>query len=53
LIPGTKLRFALTFPLRVLPPLFDGLVSRLTKWPGYSICLVAYKPRWEEQKKAA
>jgi hypothetical protein len=53
LIPGSGLRFVLTFPLRVLPPLFDRLVSYLTNWPGYSICLVAYKPRWEEEQKAA
>jgi SAM-dependent methyltransferase len=53
LIPGSKLRFALTFPMRILPPLFDGLVSRLTKWPSYSICLVAYKPRWEDNKTTA
>lgn len=31
-------------PLRLLPPLLDTLLSRLTGWPDYSICLVALKP---------
>jgi len=39
-------RFALTLPLRLLPPIFDPLISKLTNWPNFSICLVAYKPRW-------
>jgi 2-polyprenyl-3-methyl-5-hydroxy-6-metoxy-1,4-benzoquinol methylase len=26
---------------RGIPPLFDGLTTRLTRWPGYSITLVA------------
>jgi SAM-dependent methyltransferase len=33
-------------PLRLLPPLLDPLVARLTGWPNYSICLVAMKPRF-------
>ena len=32
--------------LRPLPLFFDHLIARLTGWPGYSICLVAYKPRF-------
>lgn len=40
------LRFAVTLPLRLLPPLLDGAIARLSGWPGYSICLVAYKRRW-------
>jgi 2-polyprenyl-3-methyl-5-hydroxy-6-metoxy-1,4-benzoquinol methylase len=36
----------LTLPLRVFPPLLDELVTTLAKWPYYSICLVAYKPRF-------
>ena len=39
-------QFALTLPLRVLPPVLDPLISKLTNWPNYSICLAAYKPRW-------
>lgn len=33
-------------PLRILPPLLDPLISRLTRYPNYSICMVAYKPRF-------
>jgi SAM-dependent methyltransferase len=32
-------------PLRVLPPVFDRLVTTLCRWPYYSICIEAYKPR--------
>jgi len=38
--------WGLTLPLRLLPPAFDGLLTRWTGWPGYSICLTAYKPRF-------
>jgi SAM-dependent methyltransferase len=34
-------------PLRILPPLFDRVVSFLLDWPYYSICIEAYKPRLE------
>jgi 2-polyprenyl-3-methyl-5-hydroxy-6-metoxy-1,4-benzoquinol methylase len=37
------LGWALILPLRLLPPVFDPLVSRYTRWPGYSITLVAAK----------
>lgn len=40
--------WGLVLPLRILPVLFDRLIARLTDWPGFSICLVAYKPRFEE-----
>lgn len=30
-------------PLRVLPPLLDPLIARLTGWPDFSICIVARK----------
>lgn len=30
--------------LRVLPPLLDPLITTLTHWPNYSICLEAHKP---------
>lgn len=33
-------------PLRVLPVMFDASVARLSGYPGYSICLDAYKPRY-------
>jgi SAM-dependent methyltransferase len=38
--------WGLTLPFRALPPLLDGPLTRLTGWPGYSICLTAYKPRF-------
>jgi 2-polyprenyl-3-methyl-5-hydroxy-6-metoxy-1,4-benzoquinol methylase len=37
------LALAVILPLRLLPPLFDPVIARLTKWPGYSICVVAVK----------
>jgi SAM-dependent methyltransferase len=40
----------LILPLRILPPLLDPLVRRLTGWPDYSICLLAYKPRWSNPR---
>ncbi len=33
-------------PLRLLPPLFDWLVTGLLRWPRFSICIEAYKPRY-------
>lgn len=39
------LGWAVILPLRVLPPLVDPILSRLTNWPNFSICLEAYKPR--------
>lgn len=39
-------------PLRPLPVLFDGLIDKLFSWPAYSICLVAYKPRFPSTPKA-
>ena len=39
-------------PLRVLPPIFDTLISRLTGWPAYSISLEAYKPRFRSGDSA-
>ena len=38
--------WALSLPLRVLPPLLDGFVHAISKYPYYSICLHAYKPRF-------
>lgn len=37
-------------PLRILPPLLDPVIARITNWPGFSICLEAYKPRQSLQK---
>jgi len=33
-------------PLRILPPLFDNIVTPMFSRPGYSICMEAYKPRF-------
>jgi 2-polyprenyl-3-methyl-5-hydroxy-6-metoxy-1,4-benzoquinol methylase len=38
--------WALTAPLRLLPPLLDRLVGKVINWPDYSICMVVYKPRF-------
>ena len=40
------LGWAVILPLRFLPPLFDRFVTRLLRWPYFSICLEAYKPRY-------
>lgn len=31
-------------PYRLLPVLFDGFIANVSRWPGYSITLVATKP---------
>ena len=36
-------------PLRMLPPLFDGIIARLTGYPSFSIGLEAYKPRFGQR----
>jgi SAM-dependent methyltransferase len=46
------LGWLLVLPLRVLPPIFDRLIAKLTAWPDFSICLVAYKPRFETAPRA-
>ena len=33
--------WGLVLPLRVLPPLLDPWISRIFRWPGYSITLIA------------
>lgn len=40
------LGWALILPLRILPPLLDRLVRRLTGYPDFSVTLIAYKPRF-------
>jgi SAM-dependent methyltransferase len=42
------LGWSLTLPLRLLPPVFDGMATPLLDWPGYSICIEAFKPRLSE-----
>src|SRR5262249_51805037 len=39
------LAWGLVLPLRFLPPLLDSVITSVLKWPPYSICLEAYKPR--------
>jgi SAM-dependent methyltransferase len=36
-------------PLRFLPPVFDRFVTSLLRWPYFSICLEAYKPRYPSE----
>ena len=43
------LGWAFVLPLRAIPPFFDKLVTNLVRWPYYSICLKAYKPRFPEK----
>ena len=49
-IPLSKIHplfgWAIILPLRVLPPVFDKLVTYLIHLPFFSICLEAYKPRY-------
>ena len=33
----------LTFPLRLLPIIFDKAIEKYLQWPGYSICMIAKK----------
>ncbi|MBF0288333.1 MAG: class I SAM-dependent methyltransferase [SAR324 cluster bacterium] len=39
------LGWTLVLPLRILPPLFDWLITNTIHWPYFSICIEAYKPR--------
>jgi 2-polyprenyl-3-methyl-5-hydroxy-6-metoxy-1,4-benzoquinol methylase len=47
---GSKLRpligWGLVLPLRPLIPLVDPLTTMILRWPCFSICLEAYKPRF-------
>lgn len=45
-ILGFKMSWLITFPLRILPIIFDKILTKILKWKNYSICLVAYKPRF-------
>lgn len=36
----------MSLPLRILPPILDSAITKLNKWPYFSICLEAYKPKY-------
>jgi SAM-dependent methyltransferase len=40
------LGWCLVLPLRIIPLIFDPLVTKLLHWPSFSICLEAVKPRY-------
>jgi SAM-dependent methyltransferase len=42
----TYLGWLVVLPLRGFPPLLDRMVTELIRWPYFSICLEAYKPRY-------
>jgi hypothetical protein len=42
------LAWFVVLPLRIVPPLLDPLVRKISGWPDYSICLVAQKPRFRK-----
>ena len=48
---GNKPQWLMTLPLRWLPVVFDPWlgrwIGRVWGWPGYSIALAAYKPRFD------
>ena len=47
LFRGLALPWILTLPLRLFPVAFpDGLLTKAMSWPFFSICLEAYKPRF-------
>ena len=39
------LAWLIILPLRFIPLMLDKLISKIFNWPGYSICMEAYKPR--------
>jgi 2-polyprenyl-3-methyl-5-hydroxy-6-metoxy-1,4-benzoquinol methylase len=41
------LGWAIILPLRWLPSLVDQMIYRFTKYPYFSICLEAYKPKYD------
>ena len=45
-IIGVKMAWVITLPLRILPIIFDNILSKIVKYENFSICLVAYKPRF-------
>ena len=45
-IIGVRMSWLITLPLRILPIIFDNILSKILKCENYSICIVAYKPRF-------
>jgi hypothetical protein len=39
------LAWLIVLPLRIIPLIFDKPISKIFNWPGYSICMEAYKPK--------
>ena len=40
------LAWLVILPLRIFPLVFDQAIAKIFKWPGLSICMEAYKPRF-------
>lgn len=38
--------WVITLPLRILPPILDRPITNLIRWPYFSICVEAYKPKY-------
>lgn len=45
--------WAAVLPFRLIPPALDPLFTFITRWPSYSICLEAYKQRFQNGGSAA
>ena len=41
------LSWLVVVPLRILPLIFDKMITKIFKWPALSICIEAYKPRFD------
>jgi SAM-dependent methyltransferase len=41
----------LILPLRIFPPIFDRVITDMVGWSYYSICIEAYKPRYNKESK--
>lgn len=39
--------WSVVLPLRILPLIFDKVISKFFNWPSLSICIEAYKPRFD------
>jgi len=44
---GLKMSWLISLPLRIFPIIFDPLIKKITNYEDFSICLVAYKPRFK------
>lgn len=44
------LGWLIVLPLRWMPLILDPVIGRLSKWPYFSICLIAYKPRFSNSR---